>query len=152
MSPQIQFYHLTATPIERALPKLIEKAYGAGHRILLVEGSPERLEMFNQLLWTYHPGSFLPHGSLKEGLPEEQPVLLAETPDNRNGANILLTTDGTVPSDANEYARILDVFDGNDAAAVEKARTRWKNYQDGGYPLSYLRQTEAGGWEEKAVA
>lgn len=152
MSAHVQFYHLTATPLERALPKLIEKAYNAGHRVLLVEGAEERLEAFNQLLWTYQPGGFLPHGSVKDGAPEEQPVLLAPTPDNRNHADIALITDGTALSDTAAFTRVLDIFDGNDSIAVDKARARWKEYQASGCALSYLRQTEQGAWEEKQLA
>ena len=72
----IQFYHLTATPLERALPKLLEKAYGGGFTTLLVADSEEYVEHLNQLLWTYDPGSFLPHGSVKDGNVEQQPILL----------------------------------------------------------------------------
>ena len=36
--------HLTNTPLERALPKLVEKAYGAGHRILIGSRTAERAE------------------------------------------------------------------------------------------------------------
>src|SRR5437870_3857428 len=73
---KVQFYHLTATPLERALPKLLEKALAGGFRVLLVAESEERIEQLNQLLWTYDPGSFLAHGSRKDGHAEEQPILL----------------------------------------------------------------------------
>jgi DNA polymerase III subunit chi len=148
----IQFYHLTTTPIERALPKLVEKAYGAGHRVLLVESLPERLDMFNQVLWTYSTLTFLPHGSVTDGEPDEQPILLSPTADNRNQANVALITDGTSIPENNNFTRVLDIFDGNDKEAVQKARTRWKTYQSSGHTLTYMRQTDAGGWEEKQVA
>jgi len=72
----IQFYHLTATPLERALPKLMEKAVAGGFKTLLLAESDERMEQLNQLLWTYDPGSFLPHGSMKDGHAEQQPILI----------------------------------------------------------------------------
>ncbi len=148
----IQFYHLTATPLERALPKLVEKAYGAGHRILIIDSVPERLDVLNQVLWTYSTLTFLPHGSTKEPQPEEQPILLAPAIENTNHAEILLVADGTMVSKENNFTRILDIFDGNDKEALEKARNRWKNYQNSGHTLTYFRQTEQGGWEEKKVA
>jgi len=147
----VQFYHLTTTPLERALPKLVEKAYATGKRVLLVDET-ERLESLNQLLWTYSTITFLPHGSVKDPLPEEQPILLAPTPANTNHAEILLVTDGTQVSHTEPFSRVLDIFDGNDKEAVEKARARWKTYQSAGHTLTYMRQTEQGGWEEKAVA
>jgi DNA polymerase-3 subunit chi len=148
----VQFYHLTATPLERALPKLVEKAYSAGHRVLLVDGVEERLAMLNQVLWTYSTLTFLPHGSLKEPSPEEQPILLSPSIDNKNNADILLITDGTEISKSETFSRVLDIFDGNDKEALAKARSRWKTYQNAGHTLTYMRQTEQGGWEEKKVA
>jgi DNA polymerase-3 subunit chi len=148
----VQFYHLTATPLERALPKLVEKIYGAGHRVLLVDSAQERLDSINQVLWTYSTLTFLPHGSTKEPSPEEQPILLSPVIENKNQADILLITDGSVIPDKEQFARVLDIFDGNDKEAIEKARARWKKYQDEGLNLMYLKQTESGSWEEKKVA
>src|SRR5579884_3085213 len=153
----VQFYHLLATPIERALPRLLEKALAAGFKAVLITDSEERAEHFNQLLWTFDPGSFLPHGSMKDGNPEQQPVLVA-TPellnDNipPNQASLLVITNGITPPCPERFARILDIFDGNDPTSVEKARTRWSNYKNSGFTLNYLRQTQSGGWEQKSLA
>ena len=146
----VQFYHLTATPLERALPKLVEKAYAAGFRTLLVAENDARVEQLNQLLWTYDPGSFLPHGSAKDGETARQPVLLSTAIETPNEAKLLLITDGRTPSEPEKFERILDMFDGNDAPAVENARARWKQYKDGGHEISYMRQTAAGDWEKAA--
>jgi DNA polymerase-3 subunit chi len=148
----VQFYHLTATPLERALPKLVEKIYGAGHRVLLVDSVAERLDILNQVLWTYSTLTFLPHSSTKEPQPEEQPILLSPTITNTNHAEILLVTDGTAVTRENNFSRVLDIFDGNDKEALDKARNRWKTYKDSGYTMTYFRQTEQGNWEEKVVA
>ncbi len=134
------------------MPKLLHKAYDAGFKILLVAGSEERVEQFNQLLWTYSSAAFLPHGSLKDGNVEQQPILLASGIEPRNGANLLALIDGTIPEKPQDFERIIDVFDGNDTKAVEKARSRWKTYKDSGHSVSYLRQNEQGAWEQKAVA
>ncbi len=146
----IQFYHLTTTPLERALPKLVEKAYGAGFKTLLVAESDARAEQLNQLLWTYDPGSFLPHGSVKDGNVEKQPILLATDTQPRNGAKLLLVTDGRTPEQPEAFERVLDMFDGNDPQAVENARARWKQYKQAGHDISYMRQTPQGGWEKAA--
>jgi len=304
---QIQFYHLTATPLERALPKLLEKAYASGFKILLVAGSDERVDQLNQSLWTYAQLSFLPHGSVKDGNVEKQPILLVSSleqfysslpPRLRGGRggdvqphfgkigegeyssrkpeamlhaeelrhnttdaenklwyflqkgnlgssfrrqhpvgnyiadfacieknliieldggqhnekkdydserttflekagykvlrfwnndvlantegvlqtiqsalndsanhppcppasggvkefDLLAVIDGATPEKPDAFERIIDMFDGNDAQAVEKARVRWKMYKDSGHSISYLRQNEAGGWEQKVAA
>jgi DNA polymerase III subunit chi len=148
----VQFYHLTATPLERALPKLLEKALAGGFKTLLIAQSEEQVEQLNQLLWTYNPGSFLPHGSLKDGHAEDQPILLSTQQEALNGATLLAVTDGSVAAAPEKFERILDIFDGTDSVAVENARRRWSVYKNGGHAVTYLRQTDAGGWEQKAAA
>lgn len=149
----ISFYHLTATPLERALPKLLERIVGGGSRALLVAGSEEELERLNHLLWTHEQESFLPHGSEKDGEPENQPILLV-TPDffNRTPApaawDMLVSTSGYMPAAPEQFTRILDMFDGRDGKATEAARARWAAYKTAGHALAYQKQNEAGRWEK----
>jgi DNA polymerase III subunit chi len=145
----IQFYHLTTTPLERALPKLLERAVSGGYKVLLAVESDERGEQLNQLLWTYDPGSFLAHGSDRELQPEMQPILISTSTDPVNSANLLMVTDGRSVKDV-EFERIIDIFDGNDGQITTAARTRWKEYKDIGHELTYFSQNEQGGWQKKA--
>lgn len=146
---EIGFYHLVATPLEKALPKLLEKVLGSGARAVVMAASPERVEALNGLLWTYAPNGFLPHGSAKDGKAERQPIWLTAADENPNGASILVLTDGATAASLPSYARCLDVFDGADETAVADARQRWKTYKDAGHTLTYWQQTESGGWERK---
>jgi len=150
MPADIRFYHLTATPLERALPQLLEKALGAGFRAVVKVVDDAALDTLNTQLWTYHPNSFLPHGSEKDGHAAEQPVYLTTAEDNPNGAKLLAVTDGSTPTQPESYERVLDLFDASDENAVKAARTRWKAYKDAGHTLQYWQQTESGGWTQKA--
>ncbi len=147
---QIQFYHLTSTPFERALPKLLEKAVEAKYRVQLVVDSEERLDYIDQLLWTANPGSFLAHGTHKDSFPELQPVFIATTPESPNKADLLFVTEGTQPAQPKQYKRIIDMFDGHSDEAVAAARERWKHYKAGGFEASYFKQNDQGNWEKAA--
>ena len=119
---EIGFYHLRTMPLERALPSILERALGAGHRIVVMAGSAERVEHLNDLLWTYSDASFLPHGSGRDGNAERQPVWLTERDENPNGANMLVLVDGAQSAALGSFARCCDIFDGSDEAAVEIGR------------------------------
>ncbi|CAA7623402.1 DNA polymerase III subunit chi [Magnetospirillum sp. SS-4] len=147
---QIGFYHLTRLPLEQALPKLLEKALSAGFRAVVLAGSPERVEMLSDRLWTFEPESWLPHGSRRDGDAALQPVWLTDQDENPNQATILVMCDGAASEAVAPYARCLDLFDGNDSEAVAAARLRWKRWKDEGHQLVYYQQTAAGGWEEKS--
>jgi DNA polymerase-3 subunit chi len=146
---EIGFYHLLSTPLERALPRLLERAVGQGHRIVICAGSPERVEHLNALLWTYDEAGFLPHGSARDGNAAAQPIWLTHQPENPNHASMLVLIDGVDHGDLDGFARCADMFDGNDPNAVETARGRWRSATAAGHTLTYWQQTEKG-WEKKA--
>lgn len=65
---QVDFYHLQNQTLENVLPRLLEKAYSTGKKIVVKIGNEERVEFINSTLWTYNDQSFLPHGSKKTAL------------------------------------------------------------------------------------
>jgi len=148
----IGFYQLLSTPLEAALPKLLEKAVGQGLRAAVAAGSAERAKALDAVLWTYAPGSFLPHGcaGADDATAAEQPIWLGADIANPNAATLLVVLDGQVPGDYAAWQRVCDMFDGTDETALAAARVRWKTLKEQGHTLSYWRQTPAGGWEKAA--
>jgi len=135
-------------PLERALPRLLERACVHGHRVVIRAPSPERVEHLNTALWTYGEATFLPHGSARDGNPAKQPIWLTHLDENPNGASMIVLVDGLEAEDLQAFARCADVFDGNDADAVEAARSRWRRVREAGHNLTYWQQTPSG-WEQK---
>jgi len=146
---EVWFYHLQRQTLEAALPALIEKACAAGKRAVVLLGSKERVEAIDNLLWTHDDRSFLPHGSARDGYAADQPVWLTDTDENPNGAQILVLADGASSERVGEYERCLELFDGNDPAAVAAARARWKSYSAAGHDVTYWQQDARGKWERK---
>lgn len=145
----IHFYHLTTTPLERALPKLLEKCYASGARTRLVVGDEARVDHLNNFLWTYDQDSFLPHGSARDGHEEAHPILLTSgLPDAANDEILFITSGDEIASPAG-FSRVIDMFDGSHDEALLRARARWKRYKEAGFELSYWKQKENGGWEKQ---
>ncbi len=147
---EVAFYHLTRSPLERALPRLLEKVEESGARAVVKLGSAERVATLDAVLWTYDPASFLPHGTARDGDPAEQPIWITAADENPNGATILVLADGAQSPDVAAFDRCLEMFDGNDPAAVADARARWRAHTAAGRRLAYWRQTERGAWEKAA--
>ena len=147
---EIGFYHLHTTPLERALPRLLERALADRYRIVVMAGSPERVAFLDNLLWTYSDESFLPHGAMGNGPAERQPICLTTADENPNRATMLVLVDGADSAHLGDYARCCDMFDGNDSAAVVAARERWRVAKAAGHSLAYWQQT-ASGWAKSGV-
>lgn len=153
---EVWFYHLQRQPLERALPTLLERSLARGWRAAVQAVSERRLGEIDDLLWSYTPESFLPHGAQKDGDPETQPIFLTIGADNPNRADVrffvenaeaapILSDPATAPT-----ARAILLFDGNDEAAVAAARAQWRQLKDLGHALSYWRQSIEGKWEKQA--
>jgi DNA polymerase-3 subunit chi len=145
---EIRFYHLRTTTLERALPQILEKVLSLGERVVVMAGSPERVEALNAVLWTYNDRAFLPHGSSRDGFAEDQPIWLTVAEENPNGASMLVLADGTTANDVASWKSAIEIFDGGDEAAVAAARERWKAYKTAGHALTYWKQSDEGRWEK----
>lgn len=147
---EISFYHLSFTPIEKAVPALIDRAYETGMRAHLLCREDDKAK-FDGALWTFHPRKFLPHGTDNDAkiAPERQPILISAKLENLNKANLLVVTNAQMLLDFGGFERVLDVFDGNIEPDLAAARIRWKAYKEAGHSLRYWFQDEKGKWVEK---
>lgn len=146
----VSLYHLTTHPLEKVLPKILEKVYAAGLRALVLTDTVERMQALNGFLWTYSSGAFLPHGmeGNKGDDPAENPIWLTLEPDNKNTASVLVLTGGRSVSDLSGYTRCVDIFDGNDPCALASAQQRRDQYQKNGHPVVYWKQSLNGNWDQ----
>ena len=145
---EINFYHLTKTPIEKALPKLLEKVISTNARAIVKSKSEERVEELNKSLWTYTTKFFLPHGSKNDGFAEEQPIYLTNANENPNNATILALTEGVDSEEIEKFQKCLYMFDGGDPEQLKSARNHWKDYNNKGYTTTYWKQNKKGAWEQ----
>lgn len=149
-TPEVLFYHLERAPLETVLPQLLEKTLERGWRAVVQVGQQDRLEALDEMLWTYTPESFLPHGSARDGNPAEQPVYLTTGSDTPNAAAIRFLVEGADPAAYTGFDRMIFLFDGNNPDAVAAARAQWKAAKSAGCPVTYWQQDANGRWAKKA--
>lgn len=147
---EIRFYHLQHQSQDAVLPALLGKAIERGHKIVVKLRDAADVSKTNDHLWTYHPNSFLPHGSDKDGHAASQPIFLTDSDDNPNNADVLIMGQGVGEANVENYALCCDMLNGHDAEEINHARARWKTYKENGYTITYWQQNEQGGWEKKA--
>ena len=145
---QVDFYHLTRQPLERALPQIAERVVASGARLLIVSGNAAQRSQLDRQLWSYAPDSFLPHAELGADDDAAQPVLIAPDVNAANGARHIALVDGEWRDEALDFERAFHFFD---EASVAAARAAWKRLGDrGDIARRYWKQNDAGRWEQAA--
>jgi DNA polymerase-3 subunit chi len=144
---EIGFYHLTRMDVAAALPALLARTLASGEKAVVICGSAERVASLDAALWVMPNPDWLPHGTAATPHPEWQPVYLTAAEENPAGAKFLFLVDGAQTARAETYARIFDLFDGNDEPALAAARARWTAAKAAGHGVAYWKQTLSG-WEK----
>jgi len=145
---QVDFYHLTVTPLERALPQIVEKVVAGGGRLLIVSGNETQRGAIDKLLWAYAPESFLPHGCAGGEDDAAQPILIGADVEPANAACNVALIDGEWRDQALTFDRAFHFFD---AERIGEARTAWKALADHeGVERNYWKQGDNGRWEKAA--
>lgn len=148
-----KFYHLTRDPLEALLPTLIGKALEIGLTVALRGTERARMEALDRQLWLGE--GFLPHGLAGGPQDSDQPCLLvwdgvaAAELANRPGCLIALDGAAVSEAEARGLDRLCVVFDGTDAAALERARAQWRELTGAGVEAEYWSR-DSGRWECKA--
>ena len=144
---EIGFYHLTRTPADAALPALLGRTLAARERALVRVASPERVAALDAALWAAPAPDWLPHGTARTGHPTLQPIWITAEAENANAARFLFLLDGTA-APPGDWARVFDLFDGQDEATVAAARLRWTTAKADGHTLTYWQQGP-NGWAKR---
>ena len=147
---EVLFYHLQNMRLDNVLPTLLEKSLERGWRIVVQAGSDERADALDAHLWTYRDDSFLPHAVWRAGDPTDQPIVLTAGGGNPNAANVRFLVDSAVlPAHADSYERVVLMFDGDDADAVEGARAAWREGRTRGFTVTYWQADDRGRWQRR---
>lgn len=141
-----RFYHLTKTPLDKSLPRLLEKVLASKARCVVVSPDQERIDALDTLLWTYGPGSFLAHGAGAADRAADHPIWLTTQMSNPNGASVLVALDGYTPDESAPFEKCLYFFDGNDGEMLKKARSFYRSLLERDHKPIYYQQDDKGTW------
>jgi len=110
--------------------RLAEKAYLAAQVALVWHTDPQELKAFDDLLWTFMDGSFVPHEILSAGTAvDDVPVLLSAGTLPPRTVDIIINLAPEVPACLGQTRRVAEIIDGDDARR-RAGRARFKAYRD----------------------
>lgn len=137
--PDISFYILpTESQHERDVfaCKLIEKAYRSGVACYVLTDNAAQSHYFDNLLWTFRAGSFIPHQIYEGQTPEFTNVtLIGHHAPPEGWQNTLLNLSLQCPENFQTLGRILEILD-NGETTKAAGRQRYRHYQQAGIQIA----------------
>jgi DNA polymerase-3 subunit chi len=130
---RVDFYILeesSATARLKLACRLAEKAYLAAQTALVWHTDTEELKAFDELLWTFMDGSFVPHEMLTaKASSDDSPVLLSAGMAPPADFDLIINLAPDIPGCLSKTRRIAEIIDGDDARR-RAGRARFKAYRD----------------------
>jgi DNA polymerase III subunit chi len=131
MPPRVDFYVSEAAGAETRLRlacRVAEKAYLARQTVVVLFDDPALLPKFDEMLWTFGDGSFVPHDTVTADGVCEAPVALTTGPLPSGKADVLLNLGATVPQHFEKFARVAEFLDARPEVR-SAGRDRFKAYR-----------------------
>jgi DNA polymerase III subunit chi len=121
-------------PGERLLvaARLADKAFGRGHRIFINAADETQARELDELLWSFRPGSFLPHALHGEAEADAVAIGWGQDPAGHN--DLLINLQLEIPPFFSRFQRVAEVVT-QDPRSLTALRRSWQLYKARGYAL-----------------
>ncbi|MCB1887479.1 MAG: DNA polymerase III subunit chi [Rhodocyclaceae bacterium] len=127
MATEIHFYHNTPDRIAAAC-RIAARALAGGRRLAVRIPDDTQRRRFDHLLWTFEPGSFVPHVAVESPLAGETSIVFGGKDSAWPHDDVLLNLGDDLPGEFERFAMLLEVVS-TDEDARQAARSRWKHYR-----------------------
>ena len=112
--------------------RLADKAFQRGHRIFINAADEDQARALDELMWSFRPSSFLPHGL--HGQEHSDTVAIGWGQEPHNHSDLLINLQLEIPSFFSRFQRVAEVVT-QDPDSLEALRASWTFYRERGYQL-----------------
>ena len=143
----VYFYHLTRQTISQALSPLLEKCLSNNWSVVIRGQDLDQLNELDDKLWQGPSDAFLPHGVAGSLEDAYQPILLAlDGQTYPHDCLICISGAPILVEEIAEARRVCIVFQDDNSADMQTARSQWKSLTKAGLAAKYWSQSN-GSWE-----
>ncbi|PAT00843.1 MAG: hypothetical protein BSR46_00350 [Candidatus Dactylopiibacterium carminicum] len=124
---EVKFYH-NAPDRLRAACVITSKAVAQGHRLVVFAPDDTTARAYDEQLWTFQPGSFVPHVRANSPLAARTPVLITRSLTDLACSDALLNLAPDLPPEFSSFGMLIEIV-GQAEADRAMARQRWRQYK-----------------------
>ena len=138
---EILFVEVTASRMEMRACEIAERIYAQGGRVQIVAVDQEQVARLDDLLWTFKPGSFVPHGLWKGvGSESPQPVFITTLKERISGIESLLMMDYCQVEMVGKFSQVIHMVVVDNRERLEASRRYWTLLKDAGFALRHQKR------------
>ena len=137
---EITFVEVTASQMEIRACEIAEHTYAQGERLQIIALDEEQAARLDDLLWTYKPDNFVPHGRWKSmDNDSDQPVLITTRKEPVPGITSLLTMDYCPIEMVQQFSKVIHLVVVDNQERLEASRRYWTLLKDAGFSLRHQK-------------
>ena len=130
-TPRVDFYVSEAAGADARLRlacRVAEKAYLAKQTVVVWFDDATLLPKFDEMLWTFADGTFVPHDAVTPEGACASPVALTSGPMPAEHLDVLINLGNSIPERFEKFARVAEFLDGRPEVRAA-GRERFKVYR-----------------------
>ena len=137
---EVVFVEVTANRMEMRACEMAEHTCAHGDRLQIIAIDEEQAARLDDLLWTYKPDNFVPHG-LWKGMDSEsdQPVIITTRKERVPGIATLLTMDYCPVKMVRQFSKVIHMVVVDNQERLEASRRYWTLLKDAGFSLRHQK-------------
>ena len=138
---EILFLEVTANRLEFRVCELAEGIYARGERLQILAPDSGQASRLDDLLWTFRPDSFIPHGLLKPaGADPALPVVITTREEPVPGIRHLLMLEFVSPEFMRSFVEAILLVVVVDHERRESSRRYWVQLREAGFTLRHQKR------------
>lgn len=138
---EVLFVETTAGRMETDACELAESSYTRGHRLQIITSGEEEASRLDQLLWTFRPDSFVPHGVFEEHSAQATLPIVITTGEERIGNIDSMLMMGYCPVEVvGRFAQVFHLVVVDQDERLAASRRYWAQLKEAGFTLRHRRR------------
>jgi DNA polymerase-3 subunit chi len=137
---EILFVEVTTSRLELRVCELAERIHARGERLQILAPDSEQASRLDDLLWTFRPDSFIPHGLLEPaGDNPALPVVITTREEPVPGIRHLLMLEFAAPDFLHSFAEAIHLVVVDNRERREASRRYWVQLREAGFALRHQK-------------
>jgi DNA polymerase-3 subunit chi len=137
---EVIFVEVTASRMEMRTCEIAERTYAQGISLQIIAANQEQAARLDELLWSFRPDSFVPHG-LYQGDQNEpsQPVAITHVTERVSGIEGLIMMDYCPVDLVKQFSQAIHLVVVDNPERLEASRRYWTQLKDAGFTMKHQK-------------